>query len=139
MYLFSFPFFQVRTLFVSGLPMDTKPRELYLLFRAYEVRGAFCLYSKCIHFRFREREAPQVPVFSVAPVSLIRSGEAVQSTNMRPERNSLRHFALLSRYGGSLVVSPTIICCFVDPPQRRGDTKPKYVFLIREHCLQLPF
>ncbi|VDN26264.1 unnamed protein product [Gongylonema pulchrum] len=25
---------QVRTLFVSGLPMDTKPRELYLLFRA---------------------------------------------------------------------------------------------------------
>ena len=30
-------FFQVRTLFVSGLPMDTKPRELYLLFRAYEV------------------------------------------------------------------------------------------------------
>ena len=29
---------QVRTLFVSGLPMDTKPRELYLLFRAYEVR-----------------------------------------------------------------------------------------------------
>lgn len=29
---------QVRTLFVSGLPMDAKPRELYLLFRAYEVR-----------------------------------------------------------------------------------------------------
>ena len=29
---------QVRTLFVSGLPMDTKPRELYLLFRAYEVQ-----------------------------------------------------------------------------------------------------
>ena len=28
---------QVRTLFVSGLPMDAKPRELYLLFRAYEV------------------------------------------------------------------------------------------------------
>ncbi|XP_063852638.1 protein couch potato-like isoform X3 [Scylla paramamosain] len=27
---------QVRTLFVSGLPMDAKPRELYLLFRAYE-------------------------------------------------------------------------------------------------------
>uniref|UniRef100_A0A0N4ZG89 RRM domain-containing protein n=1 Tax=Parastrongyloides trichosuri TaxID=131310 RepID=A0A0N4ZG89_PARTI len=25
----------VRTLFVSGLPIDTKPRELYLLFRAY--------------------------------------------------------------------------------------------------------
>ena len=28
---------QVRTLFVSGLPMDAKPRELYLLFRAYKV------------------------------------------------------------------------------------------------------
>ncbi|OWR44527.1 couch potato like protein [Danaus plexippus plexippus] len=27
---------KVRTLFVSGLPMDAKPRELYLLFRAYE-------------------------------------------------------------------------------------------------------
>ncbi|XP_049303030.1 protein couch potato [Bactrocera dorsalis] len=27
---------EVRTLFVSGLPMDAKPRELYLLFRAYE-------------------------------------------------------------------------------------------------------
>ena len=30
-------FFKVRTLFVSGLPMDAKPRELYLLFRAYKV------------------------------------------------------------------------------------------------------
>lgn len=27
----------MRTLFVSGLPMDAKPRELYLLFRAYKV------------------------------------------------------------------------------------------------------
>lgn len=27
---------EVRTLFVSGLPMDTKPRELYLLFRGYK-------------------------------------------------------------------------------------------------------
>ncbi|XP_077996655.1 RNA-binding protein, mRNA-processing factor 2a-like isoform X2 [Glandiceps talaboti] len=27
---------EVRTLFVSGLPMDAKPRELYLLFRAYK-------------------------------------------------------------------------------------------------------
>ena len=25
----------MRTLFVSGLPLDAKPRELYLLFRAY--------------------------------------------------------------------------------------------------------
>lgn len=36
-YLSSLIYFQVRTLFVSGLPMDAKPRELYLLFRAYEV------------------------------------------------------------------------------------------------------
>ena len=28
---------QVRTLFVSGLPMDVKLREVYLLFRPYEV------------------------------------------------------------------------------------------------------
>ncbi|KRY70338.1 RNA-binding protein with multiple splicing, partial [Trichinella pseudospiralis] len=27
---------EVRTLFVSGLPLDAKPRELYLLFRAYK-------------------------------------------------------------------------------------------------------
>lgn len=30
-------FFQVRTLFVSGLPLDIKPRELYLLFRPFKV------------------------------------------------------------------------------------------------------
>ncbi|KAG1668970.1 Protein couch potato [Nymphon striatum] len=30
---------KVRTLFVSGLPMDAKPRELYLLFRAYKPVG----------------------------------------------------------------------------------------------------
>lgn len=28
-------FTQVRTLFVSGLPMDVRPREIYLLFRTY--------------------------------------------------------------------------------------------------------
>lgn len=28
---------QVRTLFVSGLPVDIKPRELYLLFRPFKV------------------------------------------------------------------------------------------------------
>lgn len=31
---------KVRTLFVSGLPLDIKPRELYLLFRPFKV----CLY-----------------------------------------------------------------------------------------------
>ena len=29
--------FQVRTLFVSGLPMDVKPREIYLMFRSFPV------------------------------------------------------------------------------------------------------
>ena len=29
-------FTQVRTLFVSGLPMDVRPREIYLLFRTYD-------------------------------------------------------------------------------------------------------
>lgn len=28
---------KVRTLFVSGLPLDIKPRELYLLFRPFKV------------------------------------------------------------------------------------------------------
>jgi len=27
---------EVRTLFVSGLPMDTKPREIYLMFRGFK-------------------------------------------------------------------------------------------------------
>lgn len=31
------PRLQVRTLFVSGLPVDIKPRELYLLFRPFKV------------------------------------------------------------------------------------------------------
>lgn len=31
------PLLQVRTLFVSGLPLDIKPRELYLLFRPFKV------------------------------------------------------------------------------------------------------
>ncbi|KAJ1204718.1 hypothetical protein NDU88_000156 [Pleurodeles waltl] len=29
-------FMEVRTLFVSGLPLDIKPRELYLLFRPFK-------------------------------------------------------------------------------------------------------
>jgi len=28
---------QVKTLFISGLPMDTRPRELYLLCRSFKV------------------------------------------------------------------------------------------------------
>lgn len=38
---------QVRTLFVSGLPIDVKPRELYLLFRGYKVSrtNVVCLRS----------------------------------------------------------------------------------------------
>jgi len=35
----------VRTLFVSGLPMDTKPRELYLLFRGFAVSVYSLLYD----------------------------------------------------------------------------------------------
>ena len=44
--------FQVRTLFVSGLPMDTKPRELYLLFRAYEVmlKSLIYIYLILVYF-----------------------------------------------------------------------------------------
>lgn len=36
-FMFVFVDFQVRTLFVSGLPLDIKPRELYLLFRPFKV------------------------------------------------------------------------------------------------------
>ncbi|XP_014783770.1 uncharacterized protein LOC106878922 isoform X14 [Octopus bimaculoides] len=36
----------VRTLFVSGLPMDAKPRELYLLFRAYKPVGFVTFNSR---------------------------------------------------------------------------------------------
>lgn len=34
-------------MFVSGLPMDAKPRELYLLFRAYEVSKADEYQIRC--------------------------------------------------------------------------------------------
>ncbi|XP_063673055.1 RNA-binding protein with multiple splicing isoform X2 [Pan troglodytes] len=34
--LFPWQFLKVRTLFVSGLPLDIKPRELYLLFRPFK-------------------------------------------------------------------------------------------------------
>ncbi|XP_050578827.1 protein couch potato-like isoform X5 [Bombus affinis] len=37
---------EVRTLFVSGLPMDAKPRELYLLFRAYEPVGFVTFHTR---------------------------------------------------------------------------------------------
>ncbi|WAR29486.1 CPO-like protein, partial [Mya arenaria] len=37
---------QVRTLFVSGLPMDAKPRELYLLFRSYKPVGFVTFSSR---------------------------------------------------------------------------------------------
>lgn len=37
---------QVRTLFVSGLPMDARPRELYLLFQGYKVYDALILHRK---------------------------------------------------------------------------------------------
>ena len=45
--------FQVRTLFVSGLPMDTKPRELYLLFRAYEVSFNHLNDDKYLAFKLK--------------------------------------------------------------------------------------
>lgn len=46
--------FKVRTLFVSGLPMDAKPRELYLLFRAYKVINyhKIILWWKLLKFVF---------------------------------------------------------------------------------------
>lgn len=37
LFLITFLCLQVRTLFVSGLPLDIKPRELYLLFRPFKV------------------------------------------------------------------------------------------------------
>jgi len=36
-YIIVLSYVKVRTLFVSGLPMDVRLRELYLLFRCYEV------------------------------------------------------------------------------------------------------
>ena len=50
--VFFFVSSQVRTLFVSGLPMDAKPRELYLLFRAYEVSNRFFFFYFPVNFLF---------------------------------------------------------------------------------------
>uniref|UniRef100_A0A8D3CHD5 RNA binding protein, mRNA processing factor 2b n=1 Tax=Scophthalmus maximus TaxID=52904 RepID=A0A8D3CHD5_SCOMX len=41
---------RVRTLFVSGLPVDIKPRELYLLFRPFKVIGFFPLVFQPVGF-----------------------------------------------------------------------------------------
>uniref|UniRef100_A0A671KE85 RNA-binding protein with multiple splicing n=1 Tax=Sinocyclocheilus anshuiensis TaxID=1608454 RepID=A0A671KE85_9TELE len=38
---------EVRTLFVSGLPVDIKPRELYLLFRPFKIFLLFSCISVC--------------------------------------------------------------------------------------------
>jgi len=53
--------FKVRTLFVSGLPMDARPRELHLLFRAYKVSCATCYRTINDASRFKTPE----PTFSV--------------------------------------------------------------------------
>uniref|UniRef100_A0A4W5QP15 RNA binding protein, mRNA processing factor 2 n=1 Tax=Hucho hucho TaxID=62062 RepID=A0A4W5QP15_9TELE len=41
---------EVRTLFVSGLPVDIKPRELYLLFRPFKVNILIRLVSEPVGF-----------------------------------------------------------------------------------------
>lgn len=41
---------QVRTLFVSGLPVDIKPRELYLLFRPFKVSQVVFLEEVMMYF-----------------------------------------------------------------------------------------
>lgn len=44
---------KVRTLFVSGLPLDIKPRELYLLFRPFKVHSLLFVYL-CGHAGYEE-------------------------------------------------------------------------------------
>lgn len=64
---------QVRTLFVSGLPMDAKPRELYLLFRAY--RG----YESSLLKMTAKNGKPTSPVGFVTFVSRQDADEARKS------------------------------------------------------------
>lgn len=47
--IFAWYLLQVRTLFVSGLPMDAKPRELYLLFRGYKVSPYYFVFFLKFH------------------------------------------------------------------------------------------
>ncbi|XP_005172478.1 RNA-binding protein with multiple splicing isoform X2 [Danio rerio] len=50
---------QVRTLFVSGLPMDIKPRELYLLFRPFQgYEGSLIKFTSKQGVRF-DPDVPQ--------------------------------------------------------------------------------
>lgn len=46
---------QVRTLFVSGLPVDIKPRELYLLFRPFKVSNMVYLETEMMYFQLFPR------------------------------------------------------------------------------------
>ena len=58
-----FCLFKVRTLFVSGLPMDARPRELHLLFRAYKVSCVVTSVSRRVNWCFDILEVEVVTHF----------------------------------------------------------------------------
>jgi hypothetical protein len=70
---------EVRTLFISGLPMDTKPRELYLLFRGFKGYA-------CSQLKFMGKQAiPQN-----CPVGFITFHSKVDAENARRELQGMR-------------------------------------------------
>ena len=50
---------EVRTLFVSGLPVDIKPRELYLLFRPFKVSLDAATHGQSLGWRRSIRNESQ--------------------------------------------------------------------------------
>ena len=94
---------QVRTLFVSGLPMDAKPRELYLLFRAY--RG----YESSLLKMTAKNGKPTSPVGFVTFVSRQDADEArksLQGVRFDPECAQVGYIRLSFRFVSFHFVSP---------------------------------
>ncbi|CAH2301571.1 RNA-binding with multiple splicing isoform X3 [Pelobates cultripes] len=83
----SLPEEEVRTLFVSGLPLDIKPRELYLLFRPF----------KGIRF---DPEIPQTLrlEFAKANTKMAKSKLVGTPNPSTPQLNSVPHFISRDQY-----------------------------------------
>ncbi|XP_075245673.1 uncharacterized protein LOC142339497 [Convolutriloba macropyga] len=75
---------EVRTLFVSGLPMDTKPRELYLLFRNFKgYEGSFLKNTPKLNDT--KTYAPVAFVMFDSKLSAEKAKQALQGVRFDPD------------------------------------------------------
>jgi len=95
---------EVRTLFVSGLPMDTKPRELYLLFRAYEgYEGSLLKVTS-------KNGKTASPVGFVTFSSRASAEAAKQDLQVGPHCRALTHCHYLTRGVNQFIGQLSLLC-----------------------------